>query len=472
MSETISYSADISTGLVVIGAGPGGYSAAFRAADLGTKVVLIDTRDVLGGVCLNEGCIPSKALLHACDRLRKARELEKLGLTLTGQLDLDVLRKQVTQTVHTLTSGLTTLQQKRNITFLQGQAKFSSQHSLAIQHKDGSASSVAFENCIVAAGSRPRTLPFVPQHPNIWTAKEALQLPVIPEKLLIVGGGIIGLEMATVYQTLGSKVTVIETENQLMPGMDRDLSARLKKTLSATVEIRLSTMVDAIEAQDNGFSVQISKGGEQQELTSSHILVAVGRKPNTDQLDVKQAGLNVETNGSIPTDDQGRSAIDHIYAIGDCSAGPMLAHKASYEGKIAAESVAGLPALKIANTIPAVAYTYPEVACCGYTENQLKAENIAYKKAIFPWAASGRAQTANAENGTTKILYAPESKLILGVGIVGEHASELIASATLAIGLEADLEDITQIIFAHPTLSETLLNAAEVGHGSVVELLP
>jgi len=458
--------ADRQAQLVVIGAGVGGYSAAFRAADLGLDVILVERDEVLGGVCLNVGCIPSKALLHAAKVLDDAREAGQLGIEFgEPRIELERLREFKREVVGKLTGGLDALAKRRRVEVLRGTARFTSERTLDV---DGT--SVAFEHCIVAAGSEPARLPGLPEDERIIDSTGALELPDVPERLLVVGGGIIGLEMATVYAALGSAVTVVELTDQLIPGCDPDLVRPLEKRIRERYEaILLGTRVAEVEA---GERLRVSFEGEDapEPQEFDRVLVAVGRRANGDKLGLEAAGVTVDERGLIAVDSQLRTNVPHILAIGDIVGEPMLAHKASHQGKVAAEIVAGRNVELDVRAIPSVAYTDPEIAWTGLTEAEAVARDIAYEKSSFPWSASGRALGLGRPEGLTKILVDPSSRRVLGYGIVGPNAGELIAEATLAIEMGAEAEDLALTIHPHPTLSETVMFAAEMVEGTITDL--
>lgn len=462
------------TELLVIGGGPGGYTAAFRAADLGRKVVLVDKRDRLGGVCLNVGCIPSKTLLHAARVIEEARDLSGHGLAFDGlRLDLAGLRDLKNATITRLTGGLAGLARQRGVTVIAGTARFASAHTAIIDCAEGPLT-IGFEQAIIATGSEPITLPFLPAgDPRIIDSTGALELARAPERMLILGGGIIGLEMATVYLALGARVTIVEAMDQLVPGADRDLVAPLDKRLRARCEaIHLATRVTAVTPHEGGLDVTLQGAEGARTECFDTLLVAVGRRPNGRQIAAEAAGVKVDDAGFIPVDRQMRTNIGHIFAIGDVVGQPMLAHKASHEAKVAAEAASGdTHACFDAHAIPAVAYTDPELAWVGLTEATAAARGIAVGKGVFPWAASGRALSMGRSEGMTKLLFDPATGRLLGAGIVGPHAGELIAEATLAIEMGADASDLGLTIHPHPTLAETLGMAAEAFSGTLTDLL-
>jgi dihydrolipoamide dehydrogenase len=459
--------------LVVLGSGPGGYTAAFRAADLGKKVVLIERYSNIGGVCLNVGCIPSKALLHTAEVITEAKEFAKHGVKFgEPEIDIDAVRAHKASTVSKLTTGLKGLAKQRKVQIVQGYGRFTSDHTLEVEAADGNKQTVRFENCIIAAGSRVTKLPFIPwDDPRVMDSTDALELPEIPKRMLVVGGGIIGLEMATVYHALGASITVVELSPGLMPGADRDIVKPLHTRIKGLYEnIYLSTKVTAITPTPEGLVCTFEGKGAPEKDTFDRVLVAIGRSPNGQLIDAGKAGVFVDARGFIPVDKQMRTNVPHIFAIGDIVGQPMLAHKATHEGKVAAEVIAGHKSYFDAKTIPSVAYTSPEVAWMGKTEEQCKDEGVLYEKGVFPWAASGRALSMDASNGVTKVLFDKESGRIIGAGIAGKNAGELIAEAVLALEMGADAHDIGLTIHPHPTLSETLNFAAEVAEGTCTDI--
>jgi len=462
--------ADVRVQVVVLGAGPGGYTAAFRAADLGLEVALIDRGERLGGVCLNVGCIPSKALLHVARVLAEAEELAESGVSFTDpSVDIEKVRGWKESVVGKLTGGLDGLAKGRKVKVVRGDGKFTGPNVITVHGDDGSETTVGFEHCIVAAGSSPAWLPFLPDDERIMDSTGALELAEVPERLLVIGGGIIGLEMATVYDRLGSAVTVVELLDQIIPGCDPDLVKPLQKRISARyAAIHLSTSVTAVEAKKKGLEVTF---GDQTE-TFDRILVAVGRRPNGTQIGAEAAGLAVDDRGFLRVDSQQRTNVGHIFAIGDVVGEPMLAHKATHEGKVAAEVIAGENVTFDARSIPSVAYTDPEVAWTGLNEVRAKDEGIEYEKATFPWAASGRSLSMGRDDGMTKVLVEPGTQRLLGAGMVGPNAGELIAEAVHAIEVGSDAQDIGLTIHPHPTLSETLGFAAEMAEGTITDLMP
>lgn len=458
--------------VVVIGAGPGGYTAAFRAADLGKQVILIERHSRLGGVCLNVGCIPSKALLHVAKVIAEADDVAHHGVTFSKPaIDIDKVRSWKDDVINKLTGGLSMLAKQRKVQVVTGTAQFSSANSVIVQTADG-AKTITFDNAVIAAGSSVARIPGFPyDDPRLIDSTGALLLQDIPARLLIIGGGIIGLEMATVYDALGSKITVVELADGLMPGADRDLVRALHKRIEKRYEaIYLKTKVTKIEALPQGLQVTFAGDNAPAPQLYDRVLLAVGRRPNGREIAAQQAGVTVDERGFIPVNKQQRTNVAHIYAIGDIVGDPMLAHKAVHEAKVAAEVIAGHKASFDALTIPSVAYTDPEISWMGLTETQAKAQGIAYEKASFPWAASGRALSMGREEGLTKVLFDPETRRILGSGIVGSNAGELIAETVLALEMGADMEDLALAIHPHPTLSETIGFAAEIAEGSITDL--
>ncbi|MBU1481308.1 MAG: dihydrolipoyl dehydrogenase [Gammaproteobacteria bacterium] len=465
---------DLHSEVVVLGAGPGGYTAAFRAADLGKQVVLIEKESALGGVCLNVGCIPSKALLHVAKVINESEEVSHHGVTFAKpKIDIDAIRTWKESVVSKLTGGLAGLAKQRKVQVVRGTAKFTSPNSLAVQTEEGE-KVITFDNAIVAAGSSVARIPGFPyDDPRMIDSTGALALKDVPKRMLVIGGGIIGLEMATVYNALGSKISVVELMDQIMPGADKDMVKPLHTRIAKRYEaIMLKTKVTKIEATKAGLKVSFE--GEQAPAEAQvydKVLMAVGRRPNGREIAAEAAGLTVNERGFIPVDKQQRTNVPHIFAIGDIVGDPMLAHKAVHEGKVAAENIAGHKSFFEPLTIPSVAYTDPEVAWMGLTETQAKMQGVAYEKAAFPWAASGRALSIAREEGATKVLLDPKSRRILGMGIVGVNAGELIAEGVLALEMGADMEDIGLTIHPHPTLSETLCFAAEMAEGTITDIM-
>lgn len=462
----------IKTDVVVLGSGPGGYTAAFRAADLGKKVVLVERFDSLGGVCLNVGCIPSKALLHIAKVVDESHEMADQGVSFgKPKLDNQKMVAWKNSVVAKLTGGLKALAKQRKVEVVIGEGKFSGTHQITVAGKEGPIE-IEFENAIIAVGSESVSLPFIPEDKRIFSSTGALELADIKGNLLVLGGGIIGLEMATVYSALGVDVTVVEFMDQLIPGADADLVNVLQKRMvKKGVKFLLKTKVTAMEAKKDG--IYVSMEGEHKTdkpLCFQQVLVAVGRKSNGGMIDAGKAGVNVDERGFIKVDNQQRTNVSHIFAIGDVVGQPMLAHKAIPEGKVAAEVIAGKKHYFDPKCIASVAYTDPELAWTGLTEKEAKEKNIIYEKATFPWAASGRALSMGREEGMTKLLFCPDTNRILGAGIVGINAGDLIAETALAIEMCCDVEDIALTIHPHPTLSETIAQAAEAFEGTITDL--
>jgi dihydrolipoamide dehydrogenase len=454
--------------LVVIGAGPGGYTAAFRAADLGMDVILVERWPDLGGVCLNVGCIPSKALLHAAKVIDDAAAMADHGVVFgEPEIDAEKLRGWKNEVIGNLTGGLATIAKQRKVRVIQATAKFESAHRLSLDNDE----TIDFEHCIIAAGSEPIMLPDLPDDPRIVDSTGALELAPLPKRLLVVGGGIIGLEMACVYSALGTEVSVVELLDQLMPGTDKDLLRPFTKIVKDRYEsIMLKTRVTGMRATVPGIEVSFEGEDAPSVGVYDRVLVAIGRRANGDKLDAAKAGVNVDERGLIPVDKQMRTNVPHIFAIGDLAGGPMLAHKATHEAKVAAEVASGEKSYFDARTIPSVAYTDPEVAWVGLTETEAKAQGIAYEKAQFPWAASGRALSLGRSEGFTKLLFDPATERVLGGAIVGPHAGDLIAEIGLAVEMGADATDISLTIHPHPTLSETVAFSAEAFEGTLTDL--
>jgi len=464
---------DLSTEIAIIGGGPGGYTAAFRAADLGKRVILVERYGALGGVCLNVGCIPSKALLHTAAIIEEAKALGGMGVTFAPPtIDLDQMRAGKEQVVGRLTGGLAALAKQRKVQILTGSARFEGPRRLSVETREGRVG-INFNQCIIATGSTPVRIPGFPhEDPRVMDSTGALEIRDIPGRLLIVGGGIIGLEMASVYAALGSRIDVVELQDQLIPGCDLDLVRVLEKVVKPRYErILLQTKVARMDAVAEGIKV-VFEGKHPGEATYDRVLVAVGRRPNGKLINAEAAGVTVDAQGFIPVDAHMRTNVPNIYAIGDVVGNPILAHKATHEAKVAAEVIAGLPALFDPLTIPSVAYTDPEIAWMGLTETEAKKQGIAYEKGVFPWAASGRALGIHREEGLTKLLFDPATHRILGAGIVGVNAGELIGETVLALEMGADMEDIGLTIHPHPTLNETIGLAAEMAHGSITDLMP
>lgn len=460
--------------LVVLGAGPGGYTAAFRAADLGLDVLLVERYPDLGGVCLNVGCIPSKALLHTAAIIDETQTMAEHGVSFAEPvIDIDKLRNFKEGVISKLTQGLAGLARQRKVTVAHGVGRFVSPNSLSITGTDSAADqTVGFSKAIIAAGSKSIRIPGLPyEDERLMDSTGALALTDIPKRLLVIGGGIIGLEMGCVYAGLGSQVTVVELSEGLMPGCDRDLVRPLEKRLRQSFEdIFTGSRVVSIHTSETGLQVNFEGGKAPATDTFDRVLLAVGRSPNGAEIDAERAGVKVDKSGFIAVNSQLQTNIPHIFAIGDIVGQPMLAHKATHEGKVAAEVAAGLKSYFDAKTIPSVAYTDPEVAWMGLTENEAKEKGISYEKGSFPWAASGRSLSMGRSEGLTKVIYDPNNKKVLGAGMVGPNAGELIAEAVLALEMGADIEDLALTVHPHPTLSETLNFAAEVAEGTVTDI--
>ena len=466
--------ADKHAEVLVLGSGPGGYTAAFRTADLGRKVIMIERHQRIGGVCLNVGCIPSKALLHMAAVVNEAEEMGAHGVSF-GSPDIDI--KKIAgwkeSVVDRLTGGLKMLAKQRKVEVVTGEGKFSSPKQISVTTANGDIT-ISFDYCIIATGSRVTKIPSFPyDDPRMMDSTDALELAEIPKRLLVIGGGIIGLEMATVYEALGAKITIVEMLDGLIPGADKDIIRPLAKRLKARYEnIYLNTAVTEIKPLKNGLKVSFDGKDAPETDTFDRILVAVGRSPNGLLIDADKAGVNVDDRGFIAVNKQQQTNVPHIYAIGDIVGQPMLAHKATHEGKVAAEVISGMKSIFDPMTIPSVAYTDPEVAWMGLTETQAKSEGIAVEKGAFPWAASGRSLSLGRDEGMTKALFDKQTGRIVGAGIVGPNAGELIAEAVLALEMGADAEDIGLTIHPHPTLSETFCFAAEMAEGTITDLMP
>jgi len=466
--------ADIQAEVLVLGSGPGGYTAAFRAADLGKKVVMVERHASIGGVCLNVGCIPSKALLHTAQVINEADSMANHGVRFSQpEVNIDKIRDWKEGVVNRLTGGLGMLAKQRKVQVVTGEGQFTSPNTLSVETAEGM-KSISFENAIIAAGSRSVEIPVFPHDDSrVWDSTDALRLKEVPERLLIVGGGIIGLEMATVYEALGSKITVVELQDSLIPGADKDIVRPLQKRIGKRYEnIYLKTRVASMSAEESGIKVGFEGGKAPQEDTFDAVLVSVGRAPNGKLISAESAGVNVDDYGFIATDKQMRTNVSHIFAIGDIVGQPMLAHKATHEAKVAAEVICGHKSAFDPLTIPSVAYTDPEVAWAGLTEIEAKAQGIEFTKGAFPWAASGRSLSIGRDEGMTKALFDKESGRLIGAAMVGTNAGELIAEAVLGIEMGSDMEDIGLTIHPHPTLSETLCFAAEMAEGTITDLMP
>ncbi|ACJ20570.1 dihydrolipoyl dehydrogenase [Coxiella burnetii] len=465
---------EIKTEVVVLGSGPGGYAAVFRAADLGKKVVLVERYETIGGVCLNVGCIPSKALLHVAKVIDDAKDMSSFGIDFgKAALEIEKIRSWKENVVKKLTGGLKMMAKQRKVEIITGYGKFSSSNELAVENKEKSVTKIKFDQAIIAVGSLPVKLPFIPDDPRIMDSTGALELEDVKGHLLVLGGGIIGLEMATVYHALGTKISVVEMMDQLIPGADADVVKPLHQRIQKRYEeILLKTKVTKIEPKKDGLYVTFEgENAPKEPKKYDRILVAVGRSPNGKLIDAEKAGVKVDDKGYIAVDKQMRTNVSHIYAIGDVVGQPMLAHKATYEGRLAAEVIAGKKHYNDARCIPAVAYTDPEVAWVGLTETQAKEKGIKYEKGVFPWAASGRALSLNRSEGSTKLLF-DEKGTVIGGGIVGVNAGDLISEVALAIEMGCDAEDVGLTIHPHPTLSETVMMACEMFEGTITDLIP
>ena len=461
------------TDILVIGSGPGGYAAAFRAADLGREVTLVDKDPTLGGVCLNRGCIPSKTLLHISKVLEEAESLKKMGVTFTKPtIDIDLVRDWKNKVVSQLSGGIGQMAKARKVNTIQAEATFLSNNEVQLK-SESSTETITFDYCVIASGSSSSIIPGIPfDNENVLNSKTALDLKKVPESLLVIGGGYIGLEMGTVFSALGSSVSVAEFLPNLLPGADPDLvkplARKLKKEFS---EIHLSTKITKVEQAKSGvMDVTMEKNGEEITKQYEQVLVSVGRKPNTEKMGVDKTNIKVNEQGFISVDKYQQTSVKNIFAIGDIVGNPMLAHKATHEGKVAAEVICGLPAAFDAKAIPAVIFTDPEIAWVGVTETEAKESGILYEKGEFPWAASGKSLALGRNEGRTKILFDKDTKRTIGVGIVGPNAGDLISEGALAIEMGADAEDISLTVHPHPTLGETFANAAEVFEGTVTDL--
>ncbi len=465
-------SAERHTQLLVLGSGPGGYTAAFRAADLGLEVLLIERYPCLGGVCLNVGCIPSKALLHVAKVISEASEASAVGLTYPPpEIDLQQTLQWKNGIVRQLTQGLAGLAKKRAVTIVQGIGKFTGPNKVEVE-SNGKTESISFDQAIIAVGSQAIEIPGFPvEDERVMDSTDALELADIPQKLLVIGGGIIGLEMATVYHSLGSRVSIVEMTDGLMAGADADLVRPLLKRIRKQYEhIWLNTRVTRLAPLKNGIKVHLEGKDAPKNRMFDRVLVAVGRTPNGNRINAQSSGITVDQHGFIPVDRQQRTSVPHIFAIGDVVGQPMLAHKAVHEGKVAAEVAAGMKSGFDARVIPCVAYTDPEVAWAGVTESEAKANGLEYGKGVFPWAASGRSLSQGRSEGLTKLLFDKTTEHIIGAGITGSNAGDLIAEAVLAIEMNADARDIGLSIHPHPTLAETLGFAAEAFEGTITDL--
>ena len=473
ISADSSADADISCEVLVLGSGPGGYTAAFRAADLGRQVVLVERYEQIGGVCLNVGCIPSKTLLHAAKIIVEAKEMDAHGISFRKpSIDLDKLREWKNGIISQLTGGLKNMAKQRNVTIVNGFGEFIDSNHLHVTDKNEKITTIKFSNAVIAAGSRPVKLPFLPDDPRIIDSTGSLELASITKNLLVIGGGIIGLEMATVYHALGSRITIVEMLDGLMYGADRDLVRPFQKRIAKQYDnIWLETRVTEVEALKKGLRVHFEgKNSPDKPQMYDCILSSVGRVPNGLNIGAEKAGVEVDEKGFISTDSQMRTNVSNIFAIGDLAGQPMLAHKASHEAKVAAEVISGMKSFFDARAVPSVAYTDPEVAWTGITEEEAKTQGIAYGKGSFPWAASGRSLSIGRTEGMTKVIFEEDSKRVIGLGIVGPNAGDLIAEGTLAIEMGCDANDIGSTIHPHPTLSETVAFAAEAYEGTITDL--
>ncbi|HHW7567335.1 TPA: dihydrolipoyl dehydrogenase [Mannheimia haemolytica] len=465
-------SKEIKTQVVVLGAGPAGYSAAFRCADLGLETVIVERYSTLGGVCLNVGCIPSKALLHVAKVIEEAKNAVHNGVTFgEPTIDLDQVRAGKEAVVSKLTGGLAGMAKARKVTVVEGLAAFTGPNTLVARDRDGNPTTITFDNAIIAAGSRPIQLPFIPhEDPRVWDSTDALKLKEVPKKLLIMGGGIIGLEMGTVYNALGSEVEVVEMFDQVIPAADKDIVAIYTKQIEKKFKLMLETKVTAVEAKDDGIYVSMEGKACNDTKRYDAVLVAIGRVPNGKLIDAGKAGVEVDERGFIRVDKQMRTNVPHIFAIGDIVGQPMLAHKGVHEGHVAAEVIAGMKHYFDPKVIPSIAYTEPEVAWVGKTEKECKQEGLNYEVAKFPWAASGRAIASECSEGMTKLIFDKDTHRVLGGAIVGSNGGELLGEIGLAIEMGCDAEDIALTIHAHPTLHESVGLAAEVFEGSITDL--
>ncbi|WP_017221757.1 dihydrolipoyl dehydrogenase [Moritella dasanensis] len=464
---------EVKAQVVVLGAGPAGYSAAFRAADLGLETVIIERYNTLGGVCLNVGCIPSKALLHVAKVIEEAKSLSEHGIVFGApQTDITKVRSWKEKVVNQLTGGLSGMAKMRKVKVVEGLAQFTGANTIEATDRDGNVTTVTFDNAIIAAGSRPVKLPFIPhEDPRVWDSTDALALKEVPGKLLVLGGGIIGLEMGTVYASLGSDIDVVEFADQLVPAADKDIVKIYAKAVKNKFNVMLSTKVTAVEAKEDGLYVTFEgKKAPTEAVRYDAVLVAVGRVPNGLGLNAEKAGINVTERGFIETDKTMSTNVPHIYAIGDIVGQPMLAHKGVHEGHVAAENIAGKKHFFDPKVIPSIAYTEPEMAWAGLTEKEAKEQGVNYEAAVFPWAASGRAIASDASNGMTKLLFNKDTNRIIGGAMVGTNAGELLGEVCLAIEMGCDAEDIALTIHAHPTLHESVGMAAEIYEGSITDL--
>ncbi|ODP95653.1 dihydrolipoyl dehydrogenase [Salinivibrio sp. SS3] len=464
-------SKEIKAQVVVLGAGPAGYSAAFRCADLGLETVLVERYNNLGGVCLNVGCIPSKALLHVAKVIEEAKAMAEHGVVFgEPQTDIDKIRSWKDKVIGQLTGGLGGMAKQRKVTVVNGTGRFTGANTLLVEGEEST--TINFDNAIIAAGSRPIELPFIPHDdPRIWDSTDALELKEVPEKMLLMGGGIIGLEMGTVYHALGSQVDVVEMCDQVIPAADKDVIKVFTKRISKKMDLMLETKVTAVEAKEDGIYVTMEgKKAPAEPVRYDAVLVAIGRSPNGKLLDAGQAGVEVDDRGFINVDKQMRTNVPHIYAIGDIVGQPMLAHKGVHEGHVAAEVISGKKHYFDPKVIPSIAYTEPEVAWVGKTEKECKEEGINYEVATFPWAASGRAIASDCSDGLTKMIFDKDTHRVIGGAVVGTNGGELLGEIGLAIEMGCDAEDVALTVHAHPTLHESVGLAAEVFEGSITDM--
>ena len=463
----------IKTEVVVLGSGPGGYTAAFRASDLGKKVMLIERYPNIGGVCLNVGCIPSKAILHFSKVISEVKELNEYGIgtLMDSNIDEKSVRKWTESVVGKLTSGLKYLSKQRKVEIVEGYGSFISPNEIEVKDKDGNAKVIVFEQVIIAAGSQPVKIPGLPDDPRVLDSTSALLLDNVPDSMLIIGGGIIGLEVATVYQALGTKITIVEMMDGLVAGCDPDIVRPFHNRIKSHYEnIYLNTSVTKVTAEKDYLVVSFDGKDAPEKEYFGAVLVAVGRRANGDKIGAENAGIKVDERNCIPVDHQQRTNVSNIYAVGDIVGQPMLAHKSSHEAKVAAEVIAGLEASSANRLIPAVAYTDPEIAWVGVTETAAKAEGIEYNKGVFPWAANGRSLTLGRDEGITKLIFDKGTNQVIGASIVGPSAGDLIAECTLAINMGCTVEDLEHTIRPHPSLSETVGMAAEMYSGNITDL--
>ena len=462
---------ELKTQVVVLGGGPGGYSAAFRAADLGLEVTLVESRNTLGGVCLNVGCIPSKALLHVAKVIDDAAEMSSHGVTFgKPEIDLDKIRSWKESVIGQLTGGLDGMAKMRKVKVVNGYGKFTGSNTIAVEGTDGT-TTITFANAIIAAGSQPVNLPFIPEDDRVIDSTGALELKDVPEKLLVLGGGIIGLEMGTVYRALGSEIDVVEFADQLVPAADKDVIKIYQKYVKNKFNVMLSTKVVGVEAKEDGLYVSFEgKNAPADAVRYDKVLVAVGRTPNGKLVDADKAGVNVDERGFINVDKQLKTNVGHIFAIGDIVGQPMLAHKAVHEGHVAAEVISGQKHFFDPKCIPSIAYTDPEIAWVGVTEKEAKEQGLSIETAVFPWAASGRAIASARTEGQTKLIFDKDSGRVIGGAMVGINAGEMLGEIGLAVEMGADGEDLALTIHAHPTLNESIGLAAEIFEGSITDL--